>query len=190
MAATRIRRSRRCFTTAPRIKGGNATLEAIRQRFGDKVAEIVADCTDTWTEPKPDWRTRKRDNLAKLPSKSRRSLLVALADKTHNAEAVLFDHRALGDALWPRFKGGAEGTRRYYFNEGTAKPCSGSLSVWSERLPQVNADGSLLDRAGAASPNDRRPFSLLRFLTDELKLDAHTDGPVTPRTAPSGRKIL
>ena len=43
-----------------------------------------------------------------------RSLLVSLADKTHNAEAILHDHRVLGDMLWSRFTGGAVGTRWYY----------------------------------------------------------------------------
>jgi hypothetical protein len=62
-------------------------------------------------EAKPDWRPRKEAYLAKLPAKPRRSLLVSLADKTHNAEAILFDYRVLGDALWDRFNGGAEGTR-------------------------------------------------------------------------------
>ncbi len=83
-------------------------------RFGDAVAEIVFDCTDAWTEPKPEWRLRKETYLAKLPGKSPRSLLVSLADKTHNAEAILFDYRVLGDGLWSRFNGGAEGTRWYY----------------------------------------------------------------------------
>jgi hypothetical protein len=30
------------------------------------------------------------------------------------AEAILFDYRVLGDGLWDRFNGGAEGTRWYY----------------------------------------------------------------------------
>jgi hypothetical protein len=46
-------------------QGGSETLEDIRRRFGDAVAEIVADCTDAWTEPKPDWRPRKEAYLAK-----------------------------------------------------------------------------------------------------------------------------
>ncbi|MDU2923183.1 MAG: HD domain-containing protein, partial [Bradyrhizobium sp.] len=29
-------------------QGGQATLDEIRRRFGDGVAEIVADCTDSW----------------------------------------------------------------------------------------------------------------------------------------------
>lgn len=41
-------------------------------------------------------------------------MLVSLADKTHNADAILFDYRALGDPLWQRFTGGADGTHWYY----------------------------------------------------------------------------
>jgi (p)ppGpp synthase/HD superfamily hydrolase len=95
-------------------QGGAETLDDVRQRFGDAVAEIVSDCTDAWTDPKPEWRTRKEAYLAKLPAKPTQSLLVSLADKTHNAEAILFDYRILGESLWPRFNGGAEGTRWYY----------------------------------------------------------------------------
>jgi len=35
---------------------------------------------------------------------------VSLADKTHNAEAILSDYRELGDELWDRFAGGRDGT--------------------------------------------------------------------------------
>jgi (p)ppGpp synthase/HD superfamily hydrolase len=41
-------------------QGGVETLQDIRRLFGDAVAEIVSDCTDAWTEPKPDWRPRAR----------------------------------------------------------------------------------------------------------------------------------
>jgi (p)ppGpp synthase/HD superfamily hydrolase len=95
-------------------QGGADTLEEIRRRFGDAVAAIVSDCTDSWDEPKPEWRPRKEIYLAKLAAKPSQSVLVSLADKTHNAEAILFDYRVLGDALWDRFNGGAAGTRWYY----------------------------------------------------------------------------
>jgi (p)ppGpp synthase/HD superfamily hydrolase len=95
-------------------QGGARALAEIRRRFGSVVAEIVSDCTDAWEEPKPEWRPRKEAYLAALPTKPKPSLLVSLADKTHNAEAILFDYRTLGDPLWPRFNGGAEGTRWYY----------------------------------------------------------------------------
>ncbi len=95
-------------------QGGADTLEKIRATFGETVARIVSDCTDSWIEPKPPWRERKEAYLLALPDKPQRSLLVSLADKTHNAEAILFDYRVLGDSLWDRFNGGMDGTRWYY----------------------------------------------------------------------------
>jgi (p)ppGpp synthase/HD superfamily hydrolase len=43
----------------PEDQGGEATLIEIRERFGTRVADIVAACTDTFVTPKPPWRTRK-----------------------------------------------------------------------------------------------------------------------------------
>lgn len=117
-------------------QGGAETLDEIRSRFGDAVATIVSDCTDSWDEPKPAWRPRKEIYLAKLPAKPAQSLLVSLADKTHNAEAILFDYRVLGAALWDRFNGGAEGTRWYYQSLAT---------IFSEVMP-----GRLADRMSRA----------------------------------------
>ena len=102
---------------APEDQGGAATLAEIRRRFGDVVAQLVDDCTDSWTEKgeeKPEGRARKEAYLAKLPRKAAESLLVSLADKTHNAEAILWDYRMYGEDLWSRFNGGAGGTRWYY----------------------------------------------------------------------------
>ena len=117
-------------------QGGEETLGHIRKTFGDPVAAIVSDCTDSWTEPKPEWRPRKEAYLAILPGKPAQSLLVSLADKTHNAEAILFDYRVLGDQLWERFNGGAAGTRWYY-------------SALAEVFPKV-MPGRLTDRFARA----------------------------------------
>jgi (p)ppGpp synthase/HD superfamily hydrolase len=117
-------------------QGGAETLAEIRAIFGDAVAEIVADCTDAWTEPKPPWRARKEAYLNDLVHKPPASLLVALADKTHNAEAILFDYRALGPVLWDRFNGGADGTRWYYgeLSSFFARTIPGGLSDRLSRL--------------------------------------------------------
>jgi len=95
-------------------QGGVATLEAIRDRFGDRVADIVADCTDSWTDPKPPWRERKGAYIAALPGKKPESMLVSLADKTDNARAIMGDYRETGDEVWARFTGKKDGTRWYY----------------------------------------------------------------------------
>lgn len=95
-------------------QGGVAILAKIRDCYGDVVAEIVADCTDSWGDPKPPWRQRKELYLESLPTKPSRSLLVSLADKVHNARSILFDLRAGGSEVWTRFTGGREGSLWYY----------------------------------------------------------------------------
>lgn len=95
-------------------QGGLAQLEEIRARFGEGVAQIVADCTDAYEEPKPDWGPRKEAYIDGLADKAPRSLAVSLADKTHNASAINVDLRAHGAAVWGRFTGGLDGTMWYY----------------------------------------------------------------------------
>jgi GTP pyrophosphokinase len=99
---------------APEDQGGEARLREIRAQFGDRVAEIVDGCTDTYETPKPPWRGRKERYLAHLEHASGSVRLVSSADKLHNARTVLSDYRLLGEDLWTRFNGGKEGTLWYY----------------------------------------------------------------------------
>ena len=41
-------------------QGGEKTLKLIKKKFGNKVAKIVEDCTDTKVIPKPPWFERKK----------------------------------------------------------------------------------------------------------------------------------
>jgi GTP pyrophosphokinase len=93
---------------------GVAMAEAIRAEFGDDVARIVIANSDTDVKPKPPWRERKQGYLDSLPGKKRDELLVSLADKLHNARAVLLDYRVIGDEIWDRFNEKREGQLWYY----------------------------------------------------------------------------
>jgi len=94
--------------------GGSGRIEDIRVRFGDKVAEIVAGCTDTVETPKPPWRKRKEDYITHLESVSTSTLLVSASDKLHNTRAILHNLREEGDAVFSRFNAGKEGVLWYY----------------------------------------------------------------------------
>jgi hypothetical protein len=65
-------------------------------------------------DTKPLWRERKEKYLAGIHKKSRETLLVSCADKTHNARCILFDFDRIGDRIWSRFRGGKDGTVWYY----------------------------------------------------------------------------
>ncbi len=94
--------------------GGHPVLEEVRQRFGDRVANIVQGCTDAYTIPKPPWKQRKLEYLDVLRRSGDDVRLVSAADKLHNVRTILADYRREGDAVWERFSGRREGTLWYY----------------------------------------------------------------------------
>ena len=112
--------------------GGLGRIADIRTRFGSKVADIVAGCTDAVTLPKPPWRERKEKYIAHLKDADDSTLLVSASDKLHNARAILSDLRKDGDAVWSRFKGGKEGTLWYYRSLVTAFRQHGSSDLVDE----------------------------------------------------------
>jgi hypothetical protein len=99
---------------APEDQGGRETLEEIRRRFGDRVARIVDACTDTFDDPKPDWRRRKERYVEHLGAASDDELLVACADKLYNARSILRDFRRSGERVFERFTADKEATLWYY----------------------------------------------------------------------------
>jgi hypothetical protein len=94
-------------------QGGLAIRAEIERRFGPAVAAMVDGCTDSYTDPKSDWRLRKEAYFAHLPRASPPVRLVSAADKLDNARAIFSGYRALGDGLRSRFRGGRDATLWY-----------------------------------------------------------------------------
>jgi hypothetical protein len=98
--------------------------DEIERRFGPRVREIVAHCTDgdEGGDRGPEgWLDRKMTYLLRLRDcHDDEALLVTVADKVSNGNAILEDvRRAHGDTdaldrLWARFKAGAQGSAWYY----------------------------------------------------------------------------
>ena len=99
---------------APEDQGGRERLEDIRRHFGDAVAKIVEDCTDSWETPKRPWLDRKREYIEHAHSLGASSLRVSAADKVHNSYAILRDLRNTGDEVWARFNAPADDVMSYY----------------------------------------------------------------------------
>ena len=120
-------------------QGGLERLADIRERYGDRVAEIVLHNSDSHAEPKPPWRERKEHYLHSLGQKPRASLEVSLADKTHNAATIVHDLRCHGEMVWLRFTAGRDGGLWYYraLAERFAKLVPGTAA---ERLDRVVAE--------------------------------------------------
>lgn len=123
-------------------QGGMARLTDIRNRFGDRVADIVSACSDSVAntsagESKPDWRTRKTHYIQHLAMVDRDTLLVSLADKIHNSRSILRDLRKpeIGSAVWDRFSKPKRDTLWYY--EGLAKAFQEHLPGQADELKEI-----------------------------------------------------
>ncbi|HEV2172247.1 MAG TPA: HD domain-containing protein [Nitrospira sp.] len=102
-------------------QGGEPRLSDIRNRFGDRVADIVRSCSDTVVnsssgQKKEDWRTRKTLYIHHLSLVDQEILLVSLSDKVHNARSILRDLRKpdIGTSIWDRFNNSKKDTLWYY----------------------------------------------------------------------------
>ncbi len=95
-------------------QGGPGTRTLIGNRFGQRVAAIVDECSDTDQTPKPPWRQRKQHYLAHLATASPSARLISAADKLDNIRSLLTSYRQSGEEIWKHFRGGREGTLWYY----------------------------------------------------------------------------
>jgi len=98
-------------------QGGAKTLAEIREKFGDEVAKIVDECSDTDEVPKPPWKPRKERYINHLGYASKATILVSLADKVDNARAILRDYRTDGPAVFQRFNEKNPREHVWYYRE-------------------------------------------------------------------------
>lgn len=95
------------------------TSKEILERFGERVHRMVIAMTDSDPQAandvfKGDWHERKETYLRHLHDAPAEVLLVAAADKLHNARAVYEDYREDGEAIWSRFAVGRDDQIWYY----------------------------------------------------------------------------
>lgn len=94
--------------------------------FGANVVHIVQGVTKD--SAIPGWWDRNAAYLEHLEHASLGSVLVALADKTHNLSTILRDFEEVREQLWSRFSTGAEGVRWWY---------TANLEVFERRVPSA-----------------------------------------------------
>ena len=102
-------------------QGGEPRLSDIRNRFGDRVADIVRSCSDSVANTsaghaKEDWHIRKTRYVEHLKTADKETLLVSLSDKIHNARSILRDLRKpeISAMVWGRFNNLKADTLWYY----------------------------------------------------------------------------
>ena len=130
-------RSRHCSTTPSRItptRGAPATRSGHASAIASPVSSKPAP-TPTPTPSRPGASVKER-YLEHLPQAPREARLIVLADKLHNARAILADHRAVGERVWERFKVRKQATLWYYraLADAFARLEHGRLTAEFERV--------------------------------------------------------
>jgi (p)ppGpp synthase/HD superfamily hydrolase len=111
-------------------QGGPSTLDEIRTNFGDEVARIVDECSDTDEVPKPPWLQRKQNYVNHLADVGQDTLLVSVADKLDNARSMLRDYHEHGPQLWERFNRKNPQDHLWYYGELLAAYRRRGLDSW------------------------------------------------------------
>jgi guanosine-3',5'-bis(diphosphate) 3'-pyrophosphohydrolase len=98
------------------VEDTEVTLEQIREGFGDRVAELVAYCSEEKVDAdgrKRPWVDRKRDHLAAVSTAPGSARAVILADKLHNLLSIGLD-LVEGRPVWECFNASKEQVLWYH----------------------------------------------------------------------------
>lgn len=95
------------------VEDTNATIEEIKDIFGDNVVELVGGHTEDKTKT---WEERKNTEIRETLEAPLRLKMLVLADKLANMRSIRKDYLTLGNALWERFNAGLKQQAWYYGN--------------------------------------------------------------------------
>lgn len=93
------------------VEDTSATIEEIKDIFGDGVAELVGGHTEDKTK---SWKERKAAGIKETLEAPLRLKMLIMADKLANMRSIYKDYLVLGDVLWERFNAGVKQQAWYY----------------------------------------------------------------------------
>jgi (p)ppGpp synthase/HD superfamily hydrolase len=96
------------------VEDTDVTLDQIAERFGGRVAKLVAGASEP--DKSDSWENRKRDTIEYLRTAPEDVALVACADKLDNIRSIRRDYARLGDRVWDHFKRKREQQCWYFRN--------------------------------------------------------------------------
>ena len=98
----------------------DVTLDEIKERFGQRVWELVQAETEDKREnlpPEATWRIRKEESLTVLKNTEDIAvLMVWLGDKLANMRAIYRDFKVEGNAMWQRFNQKDPAQQAWYYH--------------------------------------------------------------------------
>lgn len=115
------------------LEDTETSAQEIADTFGAMVLQIVQDCSDSISsEEKLPWKERKTKYIQHMNGAQIGSVLVSLADKTHNAKSIILDVKLLGPVVWKRFTANPADMKWYY---------SEMAKVFNQRLGNIESHG-------------------------------------------------
>lgn len=135
--------------------GGRRRLADVADRFGGRVAAIVAACSDSLGDegaPKAPWWERKVAFLTAIAGERDDALVVTAADKVHNVRALVADHRRLGPVLWERFNPDAGRAGQLWYHRRLHEELAGRASAelpWTPLVEELDLGVAALWDAAA-----------------------------------------
>ena len=116
------------------VEDAGITIEAIGEKFGARVMELVASETENKREelpPEQTWRIRKEESLEKLKNADDIAVLMLwIGDKLSNIRAVYRDFAVEGDKVWEKFHQSDIKVQAWYYR---------SILKYTERLSHTLA---------------------------------------------------
>lgn len=116
------------------VEDAGVTLEEIKEKFGERVWELVASETEDKRAdlpPSDTWRVRKEESLAVLRNTDDIGvLMVWLGDKLANMRSIYRDWKVEGDGMWQRFNQKNASEQAWYYR---------SIITLTERLSNTSA---------------------------------------------------
>lgn len=127
------------------VEDTEATIDDIRERFGERVAGLVAGESENKREdlpPAETWKIRKTETIEHLKNTADPGIpIVCLGDKLSNIRLIQRDIDAIGDRLWDRFNQKDPEEYAWYYRAigEVLKETLGDTAAWKEYDRRVRA---------------------------------------------------
>ena len=100
------------------IEDSDATEGDIKERFGERVAKLVAHESEDKMDHLPreeSWVYRKQQALERLKGASRDAQIILLGDKLSNMRSIYREYTAMGDDVWQIFNMKDKARHAWYY---------------------------------------------------------------------------
>ncbi|MDO5300760.1 MAG: HD domain-containing protein [Clostridia bacterium] len=117
------------------IEDCGVTAGELRERFGTRVAELVAyDSQTKRDDPCASWNARKREAVGRIACGCREAKIITLADKLSNMRAIRHDYERDGEAMFYRFHQHDKRRHAWYYHSCVAllEDELGETDAWRE----------------------------------------------------------